>query len=60
VIRLGSHDAGLVEQMRGMAERQVAYMTHLVDDLLDLSRITRGILRLLKEPLDVAQPVQLP
>jgi CheY-like chemotaxis protein/two-component sensor histidine kinase len=33
-------------------------MTHLVDDLLDLSRISRGLLPLLKEPLDVAQPVQ--
>jgi PAS domain S-box-containing protein len=58
VIRLGSHDAALVEQMRAMAERQVGYMTHLVDDLLDLSRISRGLMRLLKGPLDVAQPVQ--
>jgi PAS domain S-box-containing protein len=58
VIRLGSHDAALVEQMRAMAERQVVYMTHLVDDLLDLSRISRGLLRLRKEPLDVALPVQ--
>src|SRR5262249_19511970 len=58
VIRLGSHDAALVEQMRAMAERQVGYMTHLVDDLLDLSRLSRGLLRLLKGPLDVAQPVQ--
>jgi PAS domain S-box-containing protein len=58
VMRLGSNDAGLVERMRAMAERQVAYMTHLVDDLLDLSRISRGLLRLLKEALDVAQPVQ--
>lgn len=57
-IRLGSHDAALVEQMRAMAERQVAYMTHLVDDLLDLSRISRGLIRLLQEPVDVAQPVQ--
>jgi len=58
VIRLGGHDAALVEQMRAMAERHVDYMTHLVDDLLDLSRISRGLLRLLKEALDVAQPVQ--
>jgi PAS domain S-box-containing protein len=58
VIRLGGHDAALVEQMRAMAERQAAYMTHLVDDLLDLSRISRGLLRLCKEPLDVAGPVR--
>jgi two-component system CheB/CheR fusion protein len=58
VIRTASHDAALVEQMGAMAERQVGYMTHLVDDLLDLSRISRGLMRLLREPLDVAQPVQ--
>src|SRR5262249_31732711 len=58
VIRLGSHDPALIEQMRAMAERQVGYVTRLVDDLLDLSRISRGLMRLLKEPLDVAQPVQ--
>jgi two-component system CheB/CheR fusion protein len=55
---MGSHDAALVEQMRAMAERQVGHLTRLVDDLLDLSRISRGLMRLLKEPLDVAQPVQ--
>lgn len=58
VIRLGSHDPSLVEQMRAMAERQVAYMTHLVDDLLDLSRISRGLMQLLLGPVDLAQPVQ--
>jgi two-component system CheB/CheR fusion protein len=44
--------------MRAMAERQVGHLTRLVDDLLDLSRIRRGLIRLLKEPLDVAQPIQ--
>jgi PAS domain S-box-containing protein len=58
VIRLGNHDPGLVEQMRAMAERQVAHLTRLVDDLLDLSRISRGLMRLLAELVDVAQPVQ--
>jgi PAS domain S-box-containing protein len=58
VIRLGSHDPALIEQMRAMAERQVGHLTRLVDDLLDLSRISRGLIRLLNEPLEVAQPVQ--
>jgi PAS domain S-box-containing protein len=58
VIRLGNQDGALVEQMRAMAERQVEYITRLVDDLLDLSRISRGLIRLVKEPIDVAQPVQ--
>jgi signal transduction histidine kinase len=45
VIRRGSHDPALVEQMRAMAERQVGHMTRLVDDLLDLSRINTPLLQ---------------
>ena len=33
---------------------QVRHLTHLVDDLLDVSRITRGKIRLRVEPLDLA------
>ncbi len=35
-------------------DRQVEHMSRLVDDLLDVSRITRGKINLQKEPLDVA------
>jgi PAS domain S-box-containing protein len=35
-------------------ERQARQMTHLVDDLLDVSRITSGRIRLHPEPLEVA------
>jgi PAS domain S-box-containing protein len=58
IIRLGTHDPALVEEVRAMAQRQVEYMTRLVDDLLDLSRISRGLIQLLKEPVDVAGPVR--
>jgi signal transduction histidine kinase/ActR/RegA family two-component response regulator len=33
--------------------RQVDHMTRLVDDLLDVSRVTRGLVTLDKEPLDI-------
>jgi PAS domain S-box-containing protein len=36
-------------------ERQARHMTHLVDDLLDISRITSGRIRLHLEPLDLAE-----
>jgi len=36
-----------------MIERQVRHMTRLVDDLLDVSRITRGRIELRSEPLDL-------
>jgi PAS domain S-box-containing protein len=35
-------------------ERQVHHMTHLIDDLLDMSRITAGLVRLQREPLDLS------
>ena len=35
-------------------ERQVHHMTHLIDDLLDMSRITAGRVRLQREPLDLS------
>lgn len=38
-------------------ERQVQHMTRMVDDLLDVSRISRGKINLQKEVLDVATTV---
>jgi PAS domain S-box-containing protein len=38
----------------GMIKRQVSHLTHLVDDLLDVSRITQGRIQLRKRPVDIA------
>jgi PAS domain S-box-containing protein len=46
------------EQARAMMERQLAQMVHLVDDLLDLSRISRGKIELRKERVELAKVVQ--
>ena len=40
-------------RQRDMIERQVAHMAHLLDDLLDVSRITRGKIHLKRERLDL-------
>ncbi len=37
-----------------IASRQIAYMTRLVDDLLDVTRIARGKIELRRAPLDLA------
>jgi signal transduction histidine kinase/CheY-like chemotaxis protein len=42
---------------KGIIERQVHQLTRLVDDLLDVSRITRGKIKLQLEPADVAAVV---
>jgi PAS domain S-box-containing protein len=38
----------------GMIKRQVAQLTRLVDDLLDVSRITQGRIQLKTRPIDIA------
>ncbi|HEY9240006.1 MAG TPA: PAS domain-containing protein, partial [Burkholderiaceae bacterium] len=44
-----------VEWCREVIERQVAHMTRLLDDLLDLSRLNRGEVRLRREPVSLAE-----
>lgn len=45
------------ERLRGLIERQVNHMVRLVDDLLEISRITRGKIELRKEIVDIATVV---
>jgi CheY-like chemotaxis protein len=44
--------------LNGMMDRQVKLMQRLLDDLLDLSRITYGLIQLKKEPVDLATFLQ--
>jgi signal transduction histidine kinase/ActR/RegA family two-component response regulator len=44
----------MLEQAREMAERQVGHMARLLEDLLDVSRISRGRIELRKEAVEVA------
>ena len=50
LIRLAGDTSGAVEQVREMMERQVAHMVRLLDDLLDVSRISAGKIQLRPEP----------
>ena len=53
---LGSKDPGVI-QIREMIDRQSAHMVRLVDDLLDVSRITSGKIRLQPVPILVTAVV---
>ncbi|HEY1067690.1 MAG TPA: HAMP domain-containing sensor histidine kinase, partial [Pirellulales bacterium] len=53
LLKLASHDRTLSEEIRAMMERQVQHMVRLVDDLLDVSRITRGKVELRLEEIEL-------
>lgn len=57
VLNLAADDPQTAE-IRSMMERQVQHMTRLIDDLLDVSRITRGKLALHKSRVDLAEVIQ--
>jgi PAS domain S-box-containing protein len=42
----------------GIIKRQVLHLTHLVDDLLDVSRIVRGKISLKKERIDLVEVIK--
>ena len=46
VMRLASHDAAAVARARSIMERQLSHMVRLIDDLLDVSRISLNKLQL--------------
>jgi PAS domain S-box-containing protein len=56
-LRLGGGDAA-PQSASEMLERQVGQMARLVDDLLDMSRITRGKIELRKERVELAPIVE--
>jgi PAS domain S-box-containing protein len=53
VMRLAGKDVKTLEQARAIMERQVQHMARLIDDLLDIGRISQGKIRLRKERLSV-------
>jgi len=50
-------DGQALQHERTIIERQVTHLLRLVDDLLDISRITRGKIQLNKERLEISQVV---
>jgi two-component system CheB/CheR fusion protein len=47
-----------VRQTLAVMDRQVSHMSALLDDLLDMARVTRGEVRLRPEPLDLGAAIQ--
>jgi PAS domain S-box-containing protein len=54
ILRLARGDAEVVGHVYDMLERQVNHMARLVDDLMEVSRITRGKVDLRKESVNLS------
>jgi len=58
ILRLSDRNDPAAEQARTMMERQLAQMVRLVDDLLDVSRISRGTIELRKQRVNLADVIE--
>lgn len=58
VIKMADGNAELIERVRGTMENQTLHLVRLIEDLLDVSRITRGKLELRKTQFDLDEVIQ--
>jgi len=57
LMRMGASKPELLEKTRQMMERQIQHMVHLVDDLLDVARISTGKVELRRQRIDLKDVV---
>jgi signal transduction histidine kinase/ActR/RegA family two-component response regulator len=58
ILRLTPNSDPAVEQICEMMERQLGHLVRLVDDLMEVSRITRGKVELRLEPIDLVAVIR--
>jgi CheY-like chemotaxis protein len=58
LLRLGKLGEARTLTIMAIMERQVAHLVRLVDDLLEVSRITRGLMEVRHDPLDLVSVVR--
>jgi signal transduction histidine kinase len=58
IMRLAKGDAKAMEKAQNIMERQLMQMVRLIDDLLDLSRISHGKIQLHKEKAELTTIIQ--
>jgi len=58
ILRLANADEALVRSTSDMMERQVEHMVRLVEDLLDVSRISRGAIAIRRDQVDLVEVVR--
>ncbi|WP_256077320.1 ATP-binding protein [Massilia sp. YIM B04103] len=58
VLKMAHGDNPSVARTADIISRQVEHMTRLIDDLLDVSRVTRGLVKLNRQVLDLRHVVE--
>ncbi len=58
IMRQSPDNPKRIEQVRAMMDRQIAQMVRLVDDLLDVSRVSRGSFELSQEKVELAAIIE--
>jgi PAS domain S-box-containing protein len=58
ILRMSKNDPEAVANARAIMERQVRQMVRLVDDLLDVARISTGKVELQRAPMELAAAIQ--
>ncbi|TZF89710.1 hybrid sensor histidine kinase/response regulator [Cognatilysobacter lacus] len=58
LLQMAPGDAAVIDRASAVISRQVAHMRDLIDDLMDVSRVTRGLVELEREPLDLRDVVR--
>jgi signal transduction histidine kinase len=59
IMKVADSDPARVAAARALIERQIVHLVRLIDDLLDVSRITRGRLELRMEQMDLKSAVEV-
>jgi PAS domain S-box-containing protein len=58
LLKYAGDDLETIEETRGVMEQQLGQMIRLIDDLLEVSRLNQGKLRLRKERMDLSAAVR--
>lgn len=57
LLRMASDNPNTITRVAGVMERQIGQMVHLIDDLLDITRISQGQIELHRQAVDLKQIV---
>jgi two-component system, sensor histidine kinase len=59
VIKMHNLENNEIQKAVTVGERSIQHLSHLIDDLLDVSRITHGKVEMNSEPVDMAEVIRL-